>query len=52
MESHSSDNNISIWMTLALLLIVAGLVAMGSMALLSWNQQNEQPTGSQTAPRR
>jgi hypothetical protein len=52
MASHSSDNNVSIWMMLAVLLVVAALIASGSMSLLSWNQQNEQPTGSQSMPQR
>ena len=50
--SSSSENNMWIWIVLAALLVFSTLVAFGSLALLSANQQREQPTGSQTTPTR
>jgi drug/metabolite transporter (DMT)-like permease len=46
MESHSSDNSPAIWIGLAVLLIAGVIVAIGSMAMLSYNQQFQQATVS------
>lgn len=42
----------SIWVILVALLLVSGLIAHGSLALLTANQQGEVATGSQTTPNR
>jgi hypothetical protein len=48
----SADNTIWIWIILAGLLILAALLAIGSLAVINWNQQLQLPTGSQSTPAR
>jgi hypothetical protein len=48
----STQVDASTWIMLAVLLILALVIALGSLALTRWNQQVEVPTGSQTVPTR
>jgi flagellar basal body-associated protein FliL len=49
-NTASSESNIWIWIMLAILLVVSGVVAVGSLKVLDLNQQAQTATGSQTTP--
>ena len=46
----SADVDIWVWITLAGLLVVGLLIAFGSMAIMSHNQQMQNQTGTSPAP--
>ena len=51
-HQSSADTDMWTWIILAGLLVLGFLVAMGSLALMSMNQQGQTATGSQTTPSR
>jgi hypothetical protein len=46
----SLKGDASTWIMLAVILVAAGIVGVGAIALVNFNQMNEVPTGSQDMP--
>jgi flagellar basal body-associated protein FliL len=49
-QTSSGDYSFSIWIILAVILIVGTIVGIGSISLLDSHQQGQLPTGSQSVP--
>jgi hypothetical protein len=49
-RTSSGDYSVSIWIILAVILIVSTVIAIGSISLLDSHQQGQVPTGSQSVP--
>ena len=48
--TSSADNNIWIWIILAMLLVLGALTGIGALSLITATQQPQLPTGNQSAP--